>query len=123
MRMPRHVYDSLSDDIFEIVRVMEETGRYLIWDTEKEIDPSNLTMRDMWELLLTVNIDRGNEDHPRHHSETRLGRALEFDGRSTHWIYSRENGDLDDTHIETALKHIRLEIMESRQDHARAAAM
>lgn len=123
MRMPRHVYESLSDDIFEIVRVMEETGRYVIWDAEREIDPSNLTMRDMWDLLLTVNIDRSNEDHPRHHSETRLGRALEFDDRSAHWIYSRENGDLDDTHIGTALKHIRLEIMESRQDRVRTAAM
>lgn len=112
MRMPRHVYESLSEDIHEIVRKMEETGRYFIWS--KEIDLDNLDMRDMWDLVLTVNIDRSNDDHPRHHSDTRLGRALECDGRSPHWLYSRENGDLDDSHIETALRHIREEIRESR---------
>jgi hypothetical protein len=123
MRMPRHVYESLYDDILEIIRVMDETGRYLIWDAERLINPDDLTMRDMWDLLLTINIDRSNEDHPRHHSEVRLGRALEFDDRSPHWIYSRENGDLDDSHIKTALNRIREEIIESRLENSLAAAI
>lgn len=123
MRMPRHVYESLYDDIVEIITVMEDTGRYLIWNAEKEINPDDLSMRDMWDLLLTVNIDRSNEDHPRHHSDVRLGRALAFDDRDLHWIYSCENGDLDDTHIGTALNKIRVEIMESRLDNLRSASM
>lgn len=112
MKMPEHVYESLEQDIRTIIEKMEETGINRIWN--RDIDLDALEMRDMWDFVLTINIDRANEDHPRHHEEGHLPRALEFDDRSPYWLHAPENGNLDDSHIETALRRIMADISAER---------
>ena len=118
MRMSEATYETLLDEFRTIVAKMEETGCFSLWGRVVDLDA--LTMRDMWDFVLVSNIDRGNADHPRHRTEGLLPRALEFTDRNVHWLYQDEN--LDDVHIETALRRIAPILQAERHYRVQAAA-
>lgn len=115
MRMSQATYDTLLDEFRTIIAKMEESGCDKAWSRPVDLDA--ISMRDMWDFVLVSNIDRSNPDHPRHHTPGMLPRALEFTDRDLHWLYNQEN--LDDGHIETALRRMMVTLQEER--HARMA--
>lgn len=107
MRMKPETYDIVLDEARIVIAKLEETGTRL--HPAREFDAENITMRDMWDILLVANMDRANEYHPRHDREGLVPRCLEFTDRTAHWLWNREDQggeDLDDSHIETALRKI-----------------
>jgi hypothetical protein len=119
MRISKQAYDVIGDEIRQVIAKMDETDVRRVWG--HEIDPDNLTIRMMWDLLSTANMDRSHQSHPRHEYPGELPRALEFNGRSHHWLYDRDGENLDDSHIRTALKSIMNEISAEREVRAHAA--
>lgn len=110
MRMNPETYETLLDEFRTIVRKLEETGASL--RPGVAFDPDNITMRDMWDIRLVADMDRANQYHPRHDYPGLLPRCLEFTDRSPYWL-SRDE-DLDDSHIETALRKIMVTLADDR---------
>jgi hypothetical protein len=102
MKMSEETFNVVLDDVKAVIGKVLETKTRL-WPNSPEIDPSNLTMRNMWDILLVINMDRSAVDHPRHHEPTLVPRCLEYTDRSAYWLWEQDGG-LDDSHIETAFK-------------------
>lgn len=113
MRMSQEAYETILDETRTIVDKLVETGASLF--PGRPFNPDNITMRDMWEMKLAADTDRGNRSHPRHDFPALLPRCLDFTGRSPHYLYDRFGENLDDSHIETALKKVRDVIVEERR--------
>lgn len=112
MKISQEAYDIVAADIRGVIAKMEETGVFHVGN--KLVDPDNLNTRMLWDLHHIALMDRGNVDHPRHHHPDMLPRALEFADRSPYWLYDRDGENLNDSHIETALKSIGREIAAER---------
>lgn len=112
MKMSPETYNVLLNDIRKVVEKLVETGAVLQFG--RPFDADKIEMRDMWDMLLVANIDRSSESHPRHDHPGLLPRCLEFTDRDLHWLSRREGEDLDDVHIETALKRIAVTIKAER---------
>jgi hypothetical protein len=105
MKMRKETYDTILEESRVIVAKLIETGAAL--SQNRPFDPANISMVDMWDMRLIADIDRSNETHPRHDYPGLLPRCLEFTDRDLYWLSSRDGEDLDDIHVETALKRIR----------------
>lgn len=114
MRISREAYDIVAADMRGVIAKMEEEGIFEL--NGKMVDPDNLTTRMLWDIHHIALMDRGNIDHPRHRHPDMLPRALEFNDTSPYWLYDRDGENLDDSHIETALRSIGREIAAERQN-------
>lgn len=116
MRMSQQAYDTILEETRTIIAKLEETGAVL--HPGREFDADNLTIRDMWDIKLVADMDRGNVTHPRHTRPGLLPRCLEFTDRSPYYLYDRDGENLDDSHIETALKKAMATIRDERIEAA-----
>lgn len=112
MRMSQQSYENMLDETRAIIEKLEETGARL--HPAREFDADNLTLRDMWDMKLVADMDRANPSHPRHVTPGLLPRCLDYTDRSPYYLYDRDGENLDDSHIETALKKIMSTIREER---------
>jgi hypothetical protein len=120
MRMSQQSYETILDETRVIIAKLEETSAVL--HPDRIFDADNLSIRDMWDIKLIADMDRGNARHPRHTYPGLLPRCLEFTDRSPHYLYDRDGENLDDTHIETALKKVMATIKEERLEAAAKAS-
>ena len=110
MRMSQQAYETILEETRIVIAKLEETGAVL--RPGREFDADNLTIRDMWDIKLVADMDRANKSHTRHTYPGLLPRCLEFTDRSAHYLYDRDGENLDDSHIETALKKVMATIKE-----------
>ena len=119
MRMSQEAYETILEETRTVIAKLEETGACLRHG--QPFDADNLSMRDMWDIKLVADMDRSSVDHPRHATPGLLPRCLEFTDRSPYYLYDRDGEDLDDSHIETALRKIRAAIARERLEKALCA--
>jgi hypothetical protein len=112
MRMSEQAYETILEETRVVIARLEETGAAL--HPGREFDADNLTIRDLWDIKLVADMDRSSKAHPRHTYPGLLPRCLEFTDRSPHYLYDRDGENLDDVHIETALKKVMATIKEER---------
>ncbi len=73
-------------------------------------DGGQTGLKAMWSLLHLVARDRAcDNSHPANVSKV-WTRVLPYDGRDYCWFYQ---GGCNDSHVATALQHIKLSMMES----------
>jgi hypothetical protein len=94
MKMSPQCFASLQADILTVAKakcLMPLAGR---------------PMKDMFDLLAWVSHNRSfDASHPAYERNPSF-RILPHDGRSYTWYY-QDNGGLNDSHVATALRHIR----------------
>ncbi len=120
MRMKPETYETILEETRAVIAKIEETGARL--HPDREFDPDNITMRDMWDINLVANMDRSHRYHPRHDVPGLLPRCLEFSDRSHYWLWDRDGENLDDSHVETAFRKIIATIKEERLEASTTAS-
>ena len=95
MKMSQTMYEEIAKDIKSVAKQMN-------------VIPT--TMGTMFNLLHVVNVNHCATDDDYRFKKGLWTRYLPYDGRSMSWMYQQDH-DLNDSHIETALKKIQQEII------------